>query len=193
VQELNRAFSIPSRINPSGGQKGIEAATDELTLHYEQEVDKPHAYYPINRTEMLNKTNNIAHNIISVTSDEEQINNCANKFRVSKQPRNLQNESSLRRSISKESVTTLVQRINRKGGITFIVIVALALFGVYINQSQRDQLATIYLKGCGLVSLLLVWYWISARNEIRVATNKIMLQMLEGILCGKLSLASVSP
>jgi hypothetical protein len=204
MKEVGPVITIPIHSDSIGIQKANEVTIYKYDCHCEQDICNGR-HHPSNMIETQQKTNqneHIADNIASVTRDEceansveANINNCTNNTGNSKEFINkpIKKAVMYSRSLSKESIVTLVQNINRKGGVTFIVIIVISVFGFFINQTQRDQLIILYLKCCGLASYLLAWYWISAKNEIRVATNMIITQALDRLLCGKLSLCIVPP
>jgi hypothetical protein len=152
--------------------------------------------------EQNNQSANIMDNIVSITRDEhyavsveEETKYPTNKTGYKKEPTRMQIKNAViySRSLSKESIVTMVQNINRKGGITFMAIVAISVLGASINQTQHDHLIILYLKCSGLASYLLAWYWISSKNEVRVATNKTVKQAFDRFLFSKLSPCIVPP
>jgi hypothetical protein len=45
-----------------------------------------------------------------------------------------------------------------------------------------EELVFVFLQCATVSSLLLAWYWISAQDEIRTATDAMFLDILKGIL-----------
>jgi Flp pilus assembly protein TadB len=75
-----------------------------------------------------------------------------------------------------------VQGINQNGGATFLVMAGLGIFAFIVFMKELDQLLTVFLKGVIITSLLLAWYWISGRSDIRSATNTMFVDSLKTVL-----------
>jgi hypothetical protein len=76
----------------------------------------------------------------------------------------------------------LVQRINQKGVVTFVVMACLGIFAIIIFTKELDQVVTILLKAVSMANLLLPLYWISSKSDIRTATNALFAASLKAVL-----------
>jgi hypothetical protein len=80
-----------------------------------------------------------------------------------------------------ETLNLLVRHLNQKGGTTFLVSVIISTLAGLLIVNQMDELVFVFLKCAIVSSLLLAWYWISAQDEIRTATDVMFLNVLKGI------------
>jgi hypothetical protein len=76
----------------------------------------------------------------------------------------------------------LVQRINQKGGVTFVIMACLGIFAFFIFMKELDWVVMILLKVFSIANLLLPWYWISGQSNIRTATNAMFAAGLKAVL-----------
>ena len=77
----------------------------------------------------------------------------------------------------------LAKRITRRGGMTtFTLTGSIAILGAIVFLNHVEHLVALFLKCASLISLLMAWYWISAKDDCRAATDALFMAGLKAVV-----------